>query len=471
LKVSGQSIESRQLRIEDCLTGNRLEAEGLAGVRSNVPATQDGQNDGQRHGSNLLEEILDLGNMVKAYKRVRRNKGAAGIDGMTVEELQPYMQEQGKALKQKILSGEYAPQPVRRVEIPKPNGGIRMLGIPTVIDRLVQQAMAQKLSELFDGTFSNSSYGFRPGRSAQEAVEQARRYIDEGFTYVVDLDLAKYFDTVNHDLLMHLVASKVQDKRVLRLIRAYLNAGVMMGGLVSQTEEGVPQGGPLSPLLSNIMLDEFDKELERRGHRFCRYADDCNIFIRTQKAGQRVMDSVVKFLEDRLKLKVNRDKSAVAPATRRKFLGFSFYNARSGGGVRIRVHPKSYARFKARIKAITGRSNAKSMQTRIKELNQAIHGWVNYFRIADMKKNLVTLDEGMRRRLRMCYWKQWKKTRARHRNLVELGIPDEKAWEYANTRKGYWRTANSPILTRSLTNEYFKGLGLHSCSMVYAKGR
>jgi len=469
LKVSGQSIESRQLRIEDCLTGNRLEAEGLTGVRSNVPATQDGQNDGLKHGSNLLEEILDLGNMVKAYKRVRRNKGAAGMDGMTVEELQPYMQEQGKALKQKILSGEYAPQPVRRVEIPKPNGGIRMLGIPTVIDRLVQQAMAQRLSELFDGTFSNSSYGFRPGRSAQEAVEQARRYIDEGFAYVVDLDLAKYFDTVNHDLLMHLVARKVQDKRVLRLIRAYLNAGVMMGGLVSQLEEGVPQGGPLSPLLSNIMLDEFDKELERRGHRFCRYADDCNIFIRTKKAGQRVMDSVVKFLEGRLKLKVNQDKSAVAYATRRKFLGFSFYNAKSG--VRIRVHPKSYARIRAKIKAITGRSNAKSMQTRIKALNQAIHGWVNYFRIADMKSNLVTLDEGMRRRLRMCYWKQWKKNRARYRNLIKLGIPEGKAWEYANTRKSYWRTANSPILTRSLTNDYFKGLGLHSCSMVYAKGR
>ena len=469
MRVSRQSEDSRQLRIEDCLTGDRLEAESRTGVLSDAMATQTRKDNEQANGRNLLEEILELGNMVQAYRRVVRNKGAAGVDGMTVDKLQLYMQTQGNALKQKILSGNYVPQPVRRVEIPKPNGGIRLLGIPTVIDRLIQQAMAQKLSELFDRTFSNSSYGFRPERSAQQAVEQARQHIDSGYRYVVDLDLAKYFDTVNHDLLMHLVSRKVQDKRVLKLIRAYLNAGVMLGGLVSPTEEGVPQGGPLSPLLSNVMLDEFDKELERRGHRFCRYADDCNIFVRTKKAGQRVMDSVVRFLEDKLKLKVNREKSAVDFATKRKFLGFSFYFAK--GGARIRVHRKSIDRLKAKMKGITGRSNAMSMGRRITELNQSIRGWVNYFRIADMKNQIREQDEWLRRRLRMCYWKQWKRIGTKCQNLVRLGIPEGKAWEYANTRKSYWRIANSPILARSLTNEYFKGMGLTTLTMVYESVR
>jgi len=469
LKVSRRSDDSRQLRIEDCPGGDRLEAENHAGVLSDAMATENGQADGQEVGSTLLEEVLSQANMVEAYKRVKSNKGAAGVDGMTVEELQPYMQEHGRTLKQKLLSGEYAPQPVRRVEIPKPSGGVRMLGIPTVVDRLVQQAMAQKLSALFDGTFSDSSYGFRPGRSAAQAVEQARRTIGDGYKYVVDLDLAKYFDTVNHDLLMHLVSRKVTDKRVLKLVRAYLNAGVMVGGLVTATEEGVPQGGPLSPLLSNVMLDEFDKELERRGHRFCRYADDCNIFLRTRKAGQRVMDSVVGFLEGKLKLKVNREKSAVDLAIRRKFLGFSFYNSKDG--VRIRVHPKSLERLKAKLKDGTGRSDAVSMETRVTRVNRVVRGWVNYFCIADMKRQLQVVDENLRRRLRMCLWKQWKKPRTKHRNLVRLGIPDGRAWEYANTRKGYWRTAGSPILNCSLTNEYFAKMGLQSLTQAYDKAR
>lgn len=462
-------MDSRQLRNEDCLMGNRVETETSIGVLSDAVATQNREDGEQTSSGNLLEEILELGNMVQAFRRVVRNKGAAGIDGMAVGELQPYMQEHGKALKQRILSGNYVPQPVRRVEIPKPNGGVRLLGIPTVIDRLIQQAMAQKLNELFDGTFSNSSYGFRPGRSAQQAVEQARQYIDSGYRYVVDLDLAKYFDTVNHDMLMHLVSLKVKDKRVLKLIRAYLNAGVMMGGLVSSVEEGVPQGGPLSPLLSNVMLDVFDKELEKRGHRFCRYADDSNIFVRTEKAGQRVMESVVKFLEGKLKLKVNREKSAVAKANERKFLGFSFYFRKDSA--RIRVHPKSYARLKAKIKEITGRSKAMSMEMRIAKLNQSVRGWVNYFRIADMTKPLQKIDEGLRRRLRMCYWKQWKKTGTKYRNLIKLGMSEGKAWEYANTRKGYWRTANSPILSQTLNNQYFKGMGLLTLSMVYEQVR
>jgi len=445
--------------------GDRVETESLKGVLSDAVATQNRKDGEQTNSGNLLEEILELGNMMQAFRRVERNKGAAGIDGMTVGELQPYIQEHGKALKQRILSGNYVPQPVRREEIPKPNGGVRLLEIPTVIDRLIQQAMAQKLNELFDGTFSNSSYGFRPGRSAQQAVEQARQYIDSGYRYVVDLDLTKYFDTVNHDMLMHLVSLKVKDKRVLKLIRAYLNAGVMMGGLISSVEEGVPQGGSLSPLLSNVMLDVFDKELEKRGHRFCRYADDSNIFVRTEKAGQRVMENVVKFLEGKLKLNVNREKSAVAKANERKFLGFSFYFRK--GSARIRVHPKSYARLKAKIKEISGRSKAMSMEMRIAKLNQSIRGWMNYFRIADMTKPLQKIDEGLRRRLRMCYWKQWKKIGAKYRNLIKLGVSEGKDWEYANTRKGYWRTAGSPILSQTLSNQYFKEMGLQTLTMVY----
>lgn len=466
MKVSRQSVDSRQLRIEDYLTQDRLEAERKSGVLSDAMATPNPQDSEHQSSRMLLEDVLSPENMAKAMKRVRANKGAAGIDGMTVDKLQTYMQEHGKSLNQKILSGKYVPQPVRRVEIPKPNGGVRQLGIPTVVDRLVQQAMAQKLGDLFDGTFSNSSYGFRPGRSAQQAVVQARQYIEGGHKIVVDLDLAKYFDTVNHDLLMHLVSLKVKDKRVLKLIRAYLNAGVMSDGLVVQTEEGVPQGGPLSPLLSNVMLDVFDKELERRGHRFCRYADDCNIFVKTKKAGQRVMDSVVRLLEGKLKLKVNREKSAVANATKRKFLGFTFgYNME--GAVKIRVHQKSLQRLAAKVKEITGRSNGMSMDTRITKLNQATRGWMNYFGMAEMKTLLKRQDEAMRRRLRMCYWKQWKKTGTRYRNLIKLGTPKRKAWQYANTRKGPWRIAHSPVLNRTLTNDYFKKLGLQTLLGFY----
>lgn len=466
MKVSRQSVDSRQLHIEDYLTEDRLEAERRTGVLSDAMATPNPQDGEHQNSRMLLEEILSPENMAKAMKRVRANKGAAGIDGMTVDKLQTYMQEHGEPLNQKILSGKYVPRPVRRVEIPKPNGGVRQLGIPTVVDRLIQQAMAQKLGDLFDGTFSNSSYGFRPGRSAQQAVVQACQYINGGHKIVVDLDLAKYFDTVNHDLLMHLVSLKVMDKRVLKLIRAYLNAGVMSDGLVAQTEEGVPQGGPLSPLLSNIMLDVFDKELEKRGHRFCRYADDCNIFVKTRKAGQRVMDSVVRLLEGKLKLKVNREKSAVARATERKFLGFTFGYSKEGA-VKIRVHRKSIQRLAAKVKEITGRSNGMSMDTRITKLNQATRGWMNYFGMAEMKTLLKRLDEGMRSRLRMCYWKQWKKTGTRYRNLVKLGTPKRKAWQYANTRKGPWRIAHSQVLSCTLTNDYFRKLGLQTLLGFY----
>jgi len=341
------------------------------------------------------------------------------------------------------------------------------LGIPTVVDRMIQQAIAQVLSPIFEKEFSRYSYGFRPGRNAHQAIEQAKQYINEGYKVVVDLDLEKFFDRVNHDKLMYLLAKRITDKRLLKLIRAYLESGVMLGGLVSPSQEGTPQGGPLSPLLSNVMLHELDMELERRGHRFCRYADDCNIYVKSMKAGNRIMDSVRQFIEKRLKLKVNREKSAVDYPTNRKFLGFSFYYYK--GMARIRVHAKTISRLKAKLKGLTGRSIGISMEARTTKLNRIIQGWVNYYQVADMSKFCQKTDAWLRRRLRMCLWKHWKKIGARYDNLVRLGIPKPKAWEFANTRKGYWHTSNSPILATSLTNDFFCKLGLSSLSVVYSK--
>ena len=434
-----------------------VEPRGMAGVRRILPAETNGQDNGEASTFNLLEKILSSDNMNAAYKQVVRNKGSHGIDGMKVDELLPYLKENGNNLIEELKAGTYRPKPVRRVEIPKPDGGVRLLGIPTVVDRMIQQAIAQVLTPIFDPEFSENSYGFRPGRSAHQAVKRAQGYINEGYDWVVDIDLAKYFDTVNHDKLMALVARKVKDKRVLKLIREYLKAGVMINGVVIETEEGCPQGGPLSPLLSNIMLNELDKELEKRGHKFCRYADDCNIYVRSRKAAERTMQSVTKFLEGKLKLRVNREKSAVDRPWKRKFLGFSFYRGKEG--VRIRVHKKSVERLKEKIRNITSRSNGMGMDVRLQKLKQLIKGWVNYFRIADMKSLARMLDEWTRRRLRMCIWKQWKKVRTRFQNLVKLGLDRQKAWEFANTRKGYWRIANSPILSQTITNERLQKRG------------
>ncbi len=446
-----------------------VEPRDNAGAPSIPTASTSREDDAAAYASTMLEEILHKDNLNQAYKQVKRNKGSHGVDGMSVDELLPYLQQNGHTIRQAVLEGTYRPNPVRRVEIPKPDGGVRLLGIPTVLDRMLQQAIAQVLTPIFDRDFSKSSYGFRPGRNAHQAIYQAKKYMEEGYTWVVDIDLEKYFDTVNHDKLMALVARKVKDKRVLKLIRLCLNAGAMLNGVVVEIDQGCPQGGPLSPLLSNIMLDELDKELEKRGHRFCRYADDNNVYVKSRKAAERVMQSITTFLENRLKLKVNKEKSTVSRPWKRKFLGFSFYTHSKGIG--IRVHPKSIAKLKEKVKEITSRSNGKSMEYRMLKLKQLVTGWVAYFRIADMKDLAKRLDQWTRRRLRMCYWKQWKKIKPRHDNLVKLGANNYKAWEHANTRKSYWRSAGSHILTVTLTNETLKEQGFHSFTERYAQLR
>jgi len=450
---------------EDWTWQVEVELQETMGVHSVSTAFEDGEDDGKLYASNLLEKILDSENLRLAFRRVKSNKGSHGVDGMKVDELPQYLKQNVVSLKKSILEGTYRPKPVRRVEIPKPDGGIRLLGIPTVVDRTIQQAVAQVLTPIFEKTFSENSYGFRPRRDAKQAIRKAKEYMEQGYKWVVDIDLAKYFDTVNHDKLMALVAKEIKDKRVLKLIRLFLQSGVMINGVVIETEKGCPQGGPISPLLSNIMLTELDRELQKRGHKFCRYADDNNIYVKSKKAGDRVMRSITEFIENKLKLKVNKDKSAVDRPWKRKFLGFSFYQWY--GKIGIRVHEKSINKFKSKIRNITSRSNAWDMNYRMLKLRQSIIGWLNYFGIADIAKLTKELDEWTRRRLRMCFWKQWKKIKTKHDNLKKLGIKESKAWEFANTRKSYWRIANSPILATTLTNSYFEKIGYTSIHKRY----
>lgn len=466
MKGTKKCVESRQLHQEDCLQEVRVELGDNVGVPSIPSMPERGRNGVNEYANGLLEKILHRDNMNLAYKRVKANKGSHGVDGMTVNELLQFLKQNGNQVRQSILEGTYKPQPVRRVEIPKPDGGKRLLGIPTVVDRVIQQAIAQILTPIYEMQFSANSYGFRPGRSAKQAILKCKEYIEAGYTWTVDIDLAKYFDTVNHDKLMRLLSETIDDSRVLSLIRKYLKSGVMINGVVQETEEGCPQGGNLSPLLSNIMLNELDIELTKRGLKFCRYADDQNIYVKSRKAAERVMASITGFLEQKLRLKVNQEKSAVDRPWKLKFLGFSFYYKK--GGLGIRVHPKPVKKFKQKLKEITGRSNAMSMEQRIEKLRQCIVGWVNYFGMADMKTIAKALDEWLKRRIRMCFWKQWKRIGTKHDNLVILGIDDRQAWEYANTRKSYWHSANSPILSRTLTNEYLRKIGFITISERYS---
>lgn len=413
----------------------------------------------------MLERILSRENLLLALERVEKNKGSHGVDQMPVESLREYFVEHWHALKDEILSGTYQPKPVRRVEIPKPNGGIRKLGIPTVIDRFLQQAIAQVLTQVYDPTFSHQSYGFRPNKRGHDAVRRARNYIKEGKRWVVDIDLEKFFDKVNHDRLMQKLNESIQDRRVLQLIRKYLQSGVMEHGLVKPNIEGTPQGGPLSPLLSNIVLDELDKELETRGISFVRYADDCNIYVRSKRAGLRTMENMTKFIECKLKLKVNEQKSAVDRPWRRRFLGFSFTFHKENP--KIRIHKESIKRFKQRIRELTSRKRSISMERRIERLNRYLVGWLGYYQLAETPSTFKQMDSWIRRRLRMIRWKEWKKTKTKHTNLTRLGIDKWKAWEWANSRKAYWRISNSPILHRTLGNKYWQDLGLRSLSNKY----
>ena len=405
----------------------------------------------------LLERILSRNNLNQAYLKVKRNGGAAGIDKMTVEEMLPYLKEHREELLEKLYSGRYKPKAVRRVEIPKPDGGKRMLGVPTVIDRMLQQAIVQVLQPIFEPTFSENSYGFRPKRRAGQAIQKAEEYYDKGYRHVVDLDLAKYFDTVNHDILIDMIRAEVKDERVIELIRRFLKSGVMINGLISPTNEGTPQGGNLSPLLSNIYLTAFDRLLESRGHKFVRYADDCNIYVKSRRAAERVMANCVKFLEGKLKLKVNRTKSQVGSPLKLKFLGFSL--CKIGKRTGIRPHGKSVKRFKDKIRELTSRKQARPIEMILKRIKVYTTGWLGYYSIADMERLMKRCNEWIKRRIRQIYWKQWKKVSARFDNLKRLGIDKHKAWEWANSRKGYWRISDSWILHRSLTNKYLESVG------------
>lgn len=438
-----------------------LETESNRGARSAV-ALETKEKDG---AGALLEKMLDRDNLNCAYKRVKQNDGAAGVDGMTVDEMLPYLKEHKEELLKQIRSGRYEPKPVRRVEIPKPDGGKRMLGVPTVIDRMVQQALVQILQPIFEPTFSDSSFGFRPGHSAHQAVRRAKEYFEQGCEYVVDIDMAKYFDTVNHDLLIGMVREQVKDEAVIALIRRYLKSGVMADGIVSPTKEGTPQGGNLSPLLSNIYLASFDRLLEARGHKFVRYADDCNIYVKSRRAAERVMASCTRYLEEKLKLKVNREKSSVGSPKELKFLGFCLYKIKGETG--IRPHPKTIKRFMVKIREITSRKRGAAIGKVLRELKVFTTGWLGYYSLGDMKGKITALNQWIRRRIRMYLWKQWKRISARFRNLRQLGIPKGKAWEWANTRKGYWRLANSWVLSRSLTNEYLATVGYDDISKRY----
>jgi RNA-directed DNA polymerase len=409
----------------------------------------------------LLERILSQENMQRAWKRVKAKKGAPGIDGKSVEEFPEFARNHWDDIRESLLAGTYQPSPVRRVEIPKVTGGTRPLGIPTVLDRLIQQAIAQVLGPIFNPGFSEFSYGFRPGRSAHDAVRKVHEYIREGYRIAVDLDLSKFFDTVNHDVLIHRVARKVRDKRLLRLIGKYLRAGVMVNDRLQKTLKGVPQGGPLSPLLANILLDDLDKELEKRGHRFVRYADDFVILVKSQSAGERVKASIQRFLERKLKLKINERKSQVAPTDKTDFLGFTFK------GTKVRWSEKAFREFKRRVKKLTGRSWFVSMQYRLGKLAQYLRGWMNYFGISEYYRPIPEIDHWLRRRVRMCYWKQWRYVRTKVRNLLKLGTHPGVAIPMCLSRKGPWKCARTLATQTGMTNQWLKDQGLLSVKELW----
>ena len=405
----------------------------------------------------MLEDITARDNLNKAFKKVRQNRGAGGVDRMEVNELLPYLKAHGDEIRNSILDGSYRPNPVRRVEIPKENGKTRGLGIPTAVDRVIQQAIAQVLTPVYEPEFAETSYGFRSGRSAHQAIKKSLEYANEGYTWTVDMDLEKFFDTVNQDKLVEILSRKIKDGRVISLIRKYLSAGVMVGNEYRRSDVGVPQGGNLSPLLANIMLNELDRELERRGHRFVRYADDMVIFCKSKRAAERVLRNILPYIENKLFLRVNREKTKAADVGRIKFLGYGFYYGK--GEIKATVHAKSKAKLKTKIREITKRSDGRGYEWKKRKLKQLVTGWVNYFKLADMKSFLIRIDEWLRTRLRTYIWKSWKTIKNKYRNLRKLGVSERNAGIMANTRKGYRRTADSPIVKLAISKDLLKKAG------------
>lgn len=448
-----------------CLQRDSVEREKYAGARS-AGTRERRERDG---ATDLLEQILDRDNLNRAYKQVKSNHGAPGIDGMTVEDALPWLQEHKDELLQRIREGEYKPSPVRRKEIPKPDGsGMRKLGIPTVIDRVIQQAIAQQLQPLFEPLFSDGSYGYRPGRSAQQAIRKVKEYAEQGYSHAVEIDLSKYFDTLNHELLMNLLRKQIQDRRVTELIKKYLKSGVMENGVHCKTEEGSPQGGPLSPLLANIYLNEFDQEMSSRGVNVIRYADDIVVLAKSKRAAARLLESCRKYLEDKLRLQMNRQKSKVVSVVARKhfkFLGFAMGKNRNG--LYIRAHGQSLVKAKKKLKELTSRSQGRNVRQVMEKVKVYIRGWIGYFYVADIKRILQSWSQWLRRRLRMYIWKQWKKPKTKVQNLQKLGIPEWQAYQWGNSRLGYWRVAGSPVLSRSITNEKLAQAGYYDFPAQY----
>ena len=416
----------------------------------------------------LLEEILHRDNLNRAFKRVKANKGAAGVDGMTVNEALPYLREHKEELLKRIFRGKYTPSPVRRVEIPKPDGGVRKLGIPTVIDRVLQQAITQKLMPVYEPLFAEGSYGYRPNRSAKDAIAKVKEYAEQGYTYAVVLDLSKYFDTLNHEKLINLLRQNVKDERVVQLIKRYLKSGVLENGIVIESEEGSPQGGNLSPLLANIYLNEFDQEFAKRGVPCIRYADDIVLLARSQRASERLLESSTRYLEGKLKLTVNREKSktvSVFAIRNFKFLGFAL--GRNKDGIYIRVHPKSWKKFKAKLKVLSSRRTVKSLKPCLEKIKEYARGWLNYYRIASMKKNIEDINGWLYHRIRMCIWKQWKKPKTKVRNLMKLGTPEDLAYQAGNSRRGYWFVTHTVAINMALTKKRLINNGFYDLATAY----
>lgn len=451
-----------------CLQRDGVERKEYAGARSISPRESE-----ERGGANdLLESILERDNLNRAYKQVKRNHGAPGIDGMTVDAAALWIKENREDLLQSIRNGRYTPSPVRRKGIPKPDGGVRKLGIPTVIDRVIQQAIAQKLQPIFEPLFSDVSYGYRPKRSAQQAIQKVKAYAEAGYSHSVEIDLSKYFDTLNHELLLNLLRKHITDSRVTALIKKYLKSGVMENGAFSRTDEGSPQGGPLSPLLANIYLNEFDQEMERRGVKVIRYADDIVVLAKSKRAAERLLESCRRYLEGKLKLKMNVQKSKVASVLARKhfkFLGFCL--GKNGKGIYIRAHRESLSKAKRKLKELTRRNQGRNVRMAMEKVKSFIRGWVGYYYVADIKRTLMSWNEWLRRRFRMYIWKQWKKPRTRVMNLKKLGIPEWQAYQWGNTRLGYWRIAGSAVLSRSITNEKLIQAGYYDFPAQYEQLR